>query len=152
MDLKGLLNKQNKSKEDLQVSSIIRKNIYNFLKKTKIGKNFFKMMSGIQKDTSTVLEICGCFYYEFSPAGRVIFREGDTENTNFYFVMEGSVGVYISSLLKNPKKKELNELENPMWNYLATKDKEMESIYRKLREYRFPKEDISVYLPKCKLK
>lgn len=107
-------------------------------------------MLGDQKDKSMILEICSCFYYQFSPAGRVIFKEGDTENTNFYFVLEGSVGVYISSMGKVPKKKELNELENPMWSFMGVKDQEMLEILHKFEHYGFPKEDISIYLPKCK--
>ena len=106
------------------------------------------MILDTQKDPAIITELCNCFFYQYNPAGRIIFREGDTENTNFYFVLEGSVGVYISNMVKIPTKKDLTELENPGWNPENCDDKNMESKSQLLIDYGFPLEDISVYLPK----
>lgn len=96
-----------------------------------------------------IMELCNCFYYQYNPAGRIIFREGDTENTNFYFVLEGSVGVYISSLSRPGTKKELMELESPGWNPENCDDAKMLVKNELMRDYGFPAEDVCVYLPKC---
>ena len=108
------------------------------------------MILDTQKDPAMIMELCNCFYYQYNPAGRIIFREGDTENTNFYFVLEGSVGVYISSMPRSGTKKELTELENPGWNPEKADDKMMESKHQLMKDYGFPEDDISVYLPKRK--
>lgn len=107
------------------------------------------MILDTQKDPAIVTELCNCFYYQYCPAGRIIFREGDTENTNFYFVLEGSVGVYISSMIKSPTNREMNELENAGWNPENCDDKKMAAKENLLLNYGFPPEDISVYLPRC---
>lgn len=108
------------------------------------------MILDTQKDPAMITELCSCFYYQYNPAGRIIFREGDTENTNFYFILEGSVGVYISNLAKSAQKKELAELENPGWNPEVCEDKEMLNMYQLLKDYGFPEDEIGVYLPKCR--
>jgi hypothetical protein len=109
------------------------------------------MILDTQKDPAIITELCNCFYYEYSPAGRIIFREGDTQNTNFYFVLEGSVGVYISSMIKAPAKKEMADLEQAGWNPETVEDKKMIDHDTLLTDYGFPPDDISVYLPKCKI-
>lgn len=106
------------------------------------------MILETQKDPAMIMELCNCFYYQHNPAGRIIFREGDTENTNFYFVLEGSVGVYISSIPRPGTKKELMELESPGWNPENCDDANMLEKNRLMHDYGFPHEDVCVYLPK----
>ena len=107
------------------------------------------MMLGSQKDSSVAMDLCSCFFYQYSPGSRVIFREGDTENTNFYFVLEGSVGVYIPSLAKGTNKKELSDLENPGWSPNNCDDRKMAEKEQACALRGFLPEDICVYLPKC---
>ena len=107
------------------------------------------MILDTQKDPAMITELCSCFYYQYNPAGRIIFKEGDTENTNFYFILEGSVGVFVSSLAKSAPKKELSELENPGWNPEGVDDKMMNKKHQLLKDYGFPEDDLCVYLPTC---
>ena len=79
-----------------------------------------------------------------------MFAEGDTENTNFYFVLEGAVGVYISALARPAGQNELTELETPNWNPEYSDSIQMEQIENKLLRYGFAPEDICTMLPRCR--
>ena len=118
--------------------------------KTKIGKKLFKTILENQNNSSAIIELCGCFYYEYNPAGRILFTEGDTKNTNFYFILDGSIGVLVSALSKTPNKKEILELETPRWEPEKLTTKQMCMIDDKFIKAGYPKDYVSVFLPKCK--